>query len=124
MTTKTLLTIAGAAALLLAASASTPASAADLGCRTLSTGETACGHAEAGVCSAFGQGEATGLVHWRLTVRTSNWASTKDYESVGATPSFAGGGAAAVCTTSTCTWATLYANDEAVASSNIVCWQV
>lgn len=121
--TKSILAILGIATLVLATGVAMPASAAraDLDCVQLSTGETACGYAEASVCVGFGEGEATGLVHWTLRVTTTNVYSTKDYDSVGATPAFAGGGAAAVCTTGTCTWATLYANGQVVARSMGVC---
>ena len=123
MTPKTAGLLLGAATLLLALGAAAPATAAtdDLDCVQLSTGETACGDAEASICAGAGEGQATGLVSWTLRVTTTNVYSTKDYNSAGATPAFAGGGPAAVCTTATCTWATLYANGQVVSQSLGVC---
>jgi hypothetical protein len=110
---------------LLAAAAGASAYAAPppaTNCETLPSGVIACGYAEASVCAGFGEGEATGLVDWVLRVRTSNWWSEKDYESPAPSAAFAGGGPAAVCTTSTCTWADLYADGVLIYPSMGICW--
>lgn len=123
---KALPAIVGIGALLLAGIASVPSATASssegVDCITLTTGELACGRADASICAGFGEGFATGLVNWTLRVDTLNPYSTKDYDSVGAIPAFAGGGLAAMCSTSTCTWATLLANDEVVSTSIGICW--
>lgn len=93
----------------------------DPSCTTLSTGEIACGDAESFVCSGAAAGVATGLVHWKVVITTTNVYSQRVIESPGALPAFAGGGLAQVCTTATCTFTTLYANDELVAASLGVC---
>lgn len=110
------------ATLLAATGWAVPAAAApalDAGCVRLSTGETACGYTQASLCSGFGAGAATGLVDWTLRLTTNGYGTTEF--SLGSSPAFAGGGAVDVCTTGTCTWATLYANGQVVADGLGVC---
>lgn len=117
----TLLIVLSLAALMLPATTAVAQDPDVPQCTTLSTGETACGDAESFVCSGAGAGVATGLVHWKIVITTSNVYSQKEIHSPAAVPAFAGGGLATLCTTATCTFTSLYANDQLVAQSMGVC---
>jgi hypothetical protein len=80
---------------------------------------SACGSAEAFICSGSASGEATGIVTWKFVLDWTNPYGSKTKTSTGPAAVFAE--TTDACSTGTCTRATLYANNVLVDQSLWVC---